>query len=430
MMYPRLSLLRDFLTEDGAIFISIDDNETSHLREIMDEIFGPSNFVSSIVWQRRTSPDARAMIGAAHDYIIIYARSISRFKERRVLLPMLDEQTKGYKNPDNDPRGAWSSVDMTAQTGHATPEQFYEVVSPNGKGLPPPKGRCWGYAEATFKALIADNRVWFGKTGNSRPRVKRFLSEAEGVAPWTWWTNREAGHNQEAKQELIEILGQGVSFDTPKPVRLLRRVLLLGTEKDSLVLDSFAGSGTTGHAMLELNKSDGGHRRFILVEMEEDVCRNVAAQRLSRAIKGFAPRGDEGKSVVEGLGGGFRYCGLGEALFDEDGSVCGTVRFSDLAAHVFFTETGTPIPKRASGKTPLLGEHNGKAIYLLFNGVLGDKSTGGGNVLTNEILRSLPEPTTKDGFKVIYGEGCRLGAARLKREGIVFKQVPYEIKVS
>lgn len=210
----------------------------------------------------------------------------------------------------------------------------------------------------------------------------------------------------------------------------MQRILHVAAEQDSLILDSFAGSGTTGHAVLALNKQDGGTRRFILVEMEEDICRSITAQRLTRAVKGYTPRGDEGKNVVEGLGGGFRYCGLGEPLFDETGSVLGTVTFPDLAAHVFFTETGTPIPKRATGKSPLLGEHNGKAIYLLFNGVLGDKSTGGGNVLTNEILRGLPEPTTKDGFKVIYGGGCRLGAARLKREGIVFKQVPYEIKVS
>ena len=419
MMYPRLSLLKEFLTEDGVIFVSIDDTELGHLRCLMDEVFGPANFVSSVVWQKRTSPDARATIGPAHDSIVAYARSLSRFKERRLLLPLTGDQTKGYKNPDNDPRGPWSSVDMTAQVGHATPEQFYDIVSPAGKRLPPPQGRCWGYAEATVRKLIDDNRVWFGKTGKSRPRLKRFLSEAEGVAPWTWWTNQEVGHNQEAKQELIEILGRDVDFETPKPLRLLRRILQLGALSDSLILDSFVGSGTTAHATLALNNADAGHRRFIVIEMDERISRAVTAERLRRAIHGY---GD-----TKGLGGGFRYCNLAEPLFDETGNIRECVAFRELAAHIFFTETGSPIPKQVTGRSPFLGVHEGKAVYLLFNGVLGDKRADGGNVLTGEVLRKLPN---HNGTKVIYGEGCRLGPARLKREGIIFKQIPYRIKVS
>jgi hypothetical protein len=192
-------------------------------------------------------------------------------------------------------------------------------------------------------------------------------------------------------------------------------------------LDSFAGSGTTGHAVVKLNVADGQKRRFILVEMKESIARGITAERIKRVCQGYKNAAGDN---VGGLGSGFRYCNLGEELFDDAGNICGTVTFPDLAAHVFFTETGVPIPKRATGKTPLLGEYNGKALYLLFNGVLGDKSTSGGNVLTNEIMRGLPEPTTKDAFRVIYGEGCRLGAARLKREGIVFRQIPYEIKTS
>ncbi len=184
-------------------------------------------------------------------------------------------------------------------------------------------------------------------------------------------------------------------------------------------MDSFAGSGTTGHAVLDLNKADGGSRRFILVEMEEAICRTVTAQRLSRAI--------EGHNNLPALGGGFRYCRLGPSVFDETGNIRAGVTFGELAAHVYFTETGEPLPKQNNGKTPLLGVHNGKAIYLLFNGVLGDRSPGGGNVLTNAVLRALP---AHDGPRIIYGEGSRLGKARLKREGIVFKQIPYGIKVS
>lgn len=224
------------------------------------------------------------------------------------------------------------------------------------------------------------------------------------------------------------MFGDGKTFSFPKPMGLIRHLLQFATDRDSLVLDSFAGSGTTGHAVLDLNKADGGHRRFILVEMDENICRNVTTQRLSRAIKGYSTSKAEGKiAEVPGLGGDFRFCTLGEPLFDEVGNIRDTVKFPDLAAHVFFTETGTPIPKQATGKTPLLGVHNGKAIYLLFNGVLGDKRFNGGNVLTHEVLQSLPEYS---GTKVIYGEGCRLGVTRLKREEIIFKQVPYEIQVS
>ena len=186
----------------------------------------------------------------------------------------------------------------------------------------------------------------------------------------------------------------------------------------ALILDSFAGSGTTGHAVLAHNKADGGKRRFILVEMDPKICREVTAERLKRVIEGYSDQ--------DGLGGGFRFCTLGEPLFDETGAIRASVKFHELAAHVFFTETGSPIPKKATDKTPLLGVHNGVAVYLLFNGVLGDKRPQGGNVLTRDVLASLPP---HDGPKVIYGESCRLGVTRLRQEFITFKQVPYDIQV-
>lgn len=218
-------------------------------------------------------------------------------------------------------------------------------------------------------------------------------------------------------------------FITPKPVRLIRRILEIATNKDSLVMDSFVGSGATGQAVLDLNKADTGNRRFILVEMDEKICQSITAKRITRVIQGYRKKTEEGKRTeVPALGGGFRYCRLGDPLFDEGGNVRGSVPFSDLAAHVFFAETGTPIPKRVTGKTPLLGvDEDNRAVYLLFNGVLGDKRPNGGNVLTSEILRNLP---VHKGLKVVYGEGCRLSKTRLKREGVVFKQVPYEIRVS
>lgn len=260
-----------------------------------------------------------------------------------------------------------------------------------------------------------------GATGKNFPRLKKFRTEvAEGIVPSTWWTRDEAGDNQESRRELRRLFNEEeISFATPKPTRLVKRILQLGTDSNSLVLDSFAGSGTTGHAVLDLNKADGGNRRFILVEMDEKVCRHVTAERLSRVIKGY---GD-----MPALSGGFRFCELGEPLFDEAGNIRKSVKFPDLAAHVFFSETGQAVLKQPMGETPLLGVHNGKAVYLLFNGALGDRRVDGGNVLTYQILRTLPP---HDGLKVIYGEGCRLGSDRLKREGVVFKQIPYEIKVN
>jgi site-specific DNA-methyltransferase (adenine-specific)/adenine-specific DNA-methyltransferase len=419
MMYPRVSLLREFLSDDGGIFVSIDDNSFPFLRLLFDEIFGPSNFVASIIWQKRTSPDARLPLGPAHDYIVVYAKNISKFKPTIKKIPFSDGRLKDYKNPDNDPRGPWASVDLTGQTGHATSEQFYEIISPLGKKFRPPEGRCWAIAQKTVNELIVANRIWFGKNGHSRPRLKRFISESEGTTTWTWWPNLEVGHNQEATKELNSIVGKANVFDNPKPVRLITRILQMASEKDSLILDSFAGSGTTGHAVMAQNKEDNGSRQFILVEMDSKICNNITANRLSKVIASY------GEEV--GLNGGFSYCELGSPLFDETGQIKSEVTFHDLARHVFFTETGNPLPEKAEKNFPLLGIVNGIAVYLLYNGVLKDKRPDSGNVLTVPVLHSL---APHDGPKVIYGVGCRIGATRLAQEGITFHQIPYAIKVS
>jgi site-specific DNA-methyltransferase (adenine-specific)/adenine-specific DNA-methyltransferase len=285
-------------------------------------------------------------------------------------------------------------------------------------------GRCWAIAHATFKSLVADNRIWFGKKGTAVPRQKQFLSETEGVAAWTWWPNTEVGHNQEATKELNEILGRSDAFDNPKPSRLLQRIIHLATDKDSLILDSFAGSGTTGHAVLNLNKADGGYRRFILVEMESKIARDITAERVKRVAQAYTNAKGE---KAEGLGGGYRFCEIGEPLFDERGQIKPSVRFAALARHVYFTETGEPLPRERVPNSPKIGECRGVAIYLLFNGILGDKSANGGNILTRSVLASLPK---FDGQKVIYCAGCLLGRDRLQAERIVVRQTPYEIKVS
>ncbi len=429
MMYPRLALLREFLREEGAIFVSIDDHEVHNLRLLMDEVFGPRNFIATIVWQKMDSPKNTAIhLSEDHDYIVLYARNAEVWRPNRV--PRTDDMVARYKNPDKDPRGPWLLSDLAARNLYS--QGRYPIQTPSGKVIQgPPAGSYWRVSKEKFQELDRDNRIWWGKTGSNRPGIKRFLSEVRhGVVPQTLWPWKVVGSTRHAKQELSKIMDGGASSDlfiTPKPTRLIERILHIATESDSLVLDSFAGSATTGHAVLLKNRADGGKRRFILVEMQQEVCRGVAAQRLARVITGQKSTWGEQNIDMAGIGGGFRYCRLGTPLFDEGGNIAALVSFADLAAHVFFTETGAPIPKRATGKSPLLGVHEGKAVYLLFNGVMGDRRSKGGNVLTGAMLAKLP---AHDGPKIVYGEACRLSAERLAREGIVFRQVPYEIKVT
>ena len=271
MMYPRLYLARNLLRSDGSIFISIDDNEVTNLRLLCNDVFGEENFVANIVWQKKTSSDARMVISSAHDHIIVYAKSRELLNLNS--LPMTDERKKSYSNPDNDPRGPWASVDLTGQTGRAPKSQFYKIRTPSGIEMPPPDGRCWALAETTFNELRDDNRIWFGKDGDNRPRLKKFLSEAEGVRPWTWWDNKTVGHNQEGNQEVKELFDGQVVFDNPKPVRLLQRIVELTSKssEQNIILDFFAGSATLAHATLAQNQCDGGDRKFILVQLPEPV---------------------------------------------------------------------------------------------------------------------------------------------------------------
>jgi len=418
MMCPLLSLLREFLTQDGAIFVSIDDHEMHRARAIMGELFGEQNFVANVIWQKKyTRSNDASYFSDNHDFLICFAKSKADFTMGR--LERTAAQDKAYKNPDNHRDGPWKATPLHAKSG----EDRTEYTFKNGVRWTPPKGTFRRFSDETMKRFDENNEIWFGKKGDAIPARKTFLGSLdEGVVPVTLWLHEVAGDNHIGKDELKQF-GIEMDFDSPKPTTLLDLVLQIGGDSNCLILDSFAGSGTTGHAALKLNKTYGGTRRFILVEMDEQIAQNITAIRLKKAVEGFTNTlGGE----VAPLGGGFRFCKLGKPLFDSFGGIDPEVRFPDLAAHVFFTETGSPIPKRADGKTPLLGVHGGRTIYLLFNGVLGDKRPAGGNVLTKKVLESLPP---HEGPRVVYGEACRLGESRLRDAGVIFRQVPWEVRV-
>lgn len=313
MMYSRLLVARNLLRPDGVIFMSIDDHEIQHLRKISDEVFGEGNFVANIVWQKRTSPDARCNLGAAHDYIVVYAKDKDLLKPTLNLIELTEERAAEYKNPDNDPRGRWASVDITGQTGHATASQFYTITTPSGKEYKPTAGRCWALAKDTFDSLVKDNRIWFGSNESSIPRKKVFLSEVNGSNAWTWWTNKEVGHNQAGAKELKDILGATDIFENPKPSRLIQQILKIASKPGDLILDFFAGSGTTGHAVVSQNLKDAGNRQYILVQVPQATDENSNARRA-----GFKKISDitiaRNKAVVEKIKADFD----GRMLTSED----------------------------------------------------------------------------------------------------------------
>ena len=269
MIYSRLMLARNLLTDDGVIFISIDDNEQENLKKICDEVFGGHNFIAQIVWQKRTSPDARRSISAGHEYVFAYVKDETLGHSVLNALPFDKDDYARYKNPDNDPNGPWISTDCTAQGGHGTKEQFYDLVTPAGRVVKLQEGLCWRYTKRRMDEEIAAGHIWFGADGKGVPRKKTYLADRSGKTMWTWWPNSEVGHTQEATKEVSAILGQSGLMDFPKPLRLMKRMVSIATENDSIILDFFSGSATTAHAVMQLNAEDGGHRKFIMVQLPE-----------------------------------------------------------------------------------------------------------------------------------------------------------------
>lgn len=417
MMYPRLVLLRDLLAEDGSIWITIDDNESHYLKVLMDEVFGRGNFVANVVWQKKyaATNDSR-QFSAVHDHMLIYAKSGQNWRPN--LIARSDELNSKYDNWDNDPRGPWYPTNLSVKTYSAAND--YEIISPLGLRFRPPPTRAWVVSRQKYEELLADGRITFGKKGDSRPYKKTYLSEVQqGIVPITLWEHEFAGHNIGAKSEMRSMFGnQNDLFDTPKPELLLSRVVHIATNPGALILDSFAGSGTTAAVAHKMG------RRYIGIEMGEHA-KTHCVPRLEKVIDG--EQGGISETVGWNGGGGFRFCKLGDAAFDAEGHINPGIKFPTLAAFVWHFETGEPA-KKALDK-PFLGVKDGIAYYLLYNGILGDRRPAGGNVLTHPVLEILDEYFPYDGPKVIYGETSRIGESRLAAEQITFRQIPYDIKV-
>lgn len=419
MIYPRLRLLKEFLSQDGSIWISIDDNEAHALKIIGDDIFGKSNFVASIIWRKNYAPKSSARhFSVDHDYVLVFAKNAENWVPNPIARS--EKQDKAYKNPDNDPRGLWRPNNLAARNFYS--KGTYPITCPSGRVIAgPPAGSYWRVSLEKFQEMNKDNRIWWGKDGNNVPAPKIFLSEVkQGITPQTYWSYEEAGHTQEAKKEIVTLFGGDV-FDTPKPEKLIKRILEVSTMPGDLVLDSFAGSGTTGAVAHKLG------RKHIGVEMGAHAATHIVP-RYRKVIEG--EQGGISAEVGWQGGGGFRFCTLGEPLFDADGNVSPSVTYPDLAAHVFFCETGSPIPHRADGSTPLIGTFQGRAIYLLHNAeAVGVASADAGNILTGGILDTLPLPELGfTGARIVYGEGCTVPDDRLSRLGATFKQIPYQIE--
>ena len=444
MMYPRLKLLREFLRQDGTIWISLDYHEQPFLRNLLDEIFGSRNFISEIACVNK--PSGRSddkYVATAHESIIVYKKEgnpvFGGFQPE-------DKIVKRYSKIDNSGR-RYREEDLRKRGSHDErtdrPNLFYPfffnqqtneiVVGKNDMTTPdgfiriePMKKKhvqgTWRWERNTAIAKIFYLHPRYMPNKNQWSVFEwEYLDERGLVKSTTVWDFKDV--NSERGSEVFLDLGFAKNdFPNPKPVGTIQRILQLATNPGDLILDSFAGSGTTGHAILKQNAEDQGNRKFVLIEMLPPVAETITSERIRRASRGYTtPKGKE----VGGLGGGFRYFRLGCPLFDEYGNVFGEVKFADLAKHVYFSETGMPLPDDAELSTPMIGAHDGRAVYLLYNGILKDKNPKNGNVLTREVLSCLPE---FDGPKVVYGTGCRLSDMTLRAHRITFKQIPYELK--
>ena len=465
MMYPRLMLLQKLLADDGVIFISIDDNELYNLKSICDEIFGASCYVSDIAWQRTysTRNDSKGIVNEV-EHILVYSKEPEWNPNK---LPRTEEMNARYSNPDNDVC-AWKSTDAFAPGASTHQGMVYAIQNPfTGVLLYPSNGRHWslgqdqmfeimsqwgeyelreiddvqkrasicGVSEEQVKSnvkaiMLSDNLenaaqkasaiynrgqwplFYFGQDGKGGIRRKTYLNNVGGRIPTNFWPFSETGHTDEAKKEMLAIFDGKATFDTPKPHRLIEFVLRVAGTQDALILDSFAGSGTTAHAVLNMNKADGGHRKFILVEMG-DYADTITAERVKRVIKGYG----EGKNAVEGTGGSFSYYELGEPLLLPSGNLNEKVGTEKIRDYIWYTETKKPLPDHKNSNPYFLGENNSTAYYFFYEP---QKVC----VLNYDFVATIPEKA--EGY-IIYADRCTLSEQELQQLGITFKKIPRDI---
>lgn len=448
MMYPRLRLVHEMLRDDGVVFVSIDDVEVATLRLLLDEIFGRRNYIGTIVWKNVTDNNP-TRIASEHEYVLCYAKDLGRVSspwkstelavKTRLLqigrefiaqYPEQEERQSAYtawfRRYKNElwPFDRYKFIDeggiyTGSQSVHNPGKEGYRYDVPHPVTGRPCVQPLMGYRfpEHRMKELVENGRILFGEDENKLVELKVYASEYRAKLSSFFELDGRTGTNQ-----LKAVFPENRRpFDFPKPLDLVEELLSFTSSEDDIVLDCFAGSGTTGHAVLRLNRADGGNRRFVLLEMDEEIAEEITSVRITRAIEGYH---DSSGSEVAGLGNGVRVCKLGESLFDSTGQIRGSVRFSELAAHVYFMATGTPLPRRATGRSPMLGVSGGTAVYLLFNGILGDARPQSGNVLSKVTLGLLP---AHNGPRVVYGEACTLGEQTLRRARISFRQLPYSI---
>lgn len=484
MMWPRLLLLKELLSETGTIWITLDDNEYHRFKILMDEVFGAHNFIASCVWHKMDSPKNTAIhFSEDHDHLLVYGRHAESWRPN--LLSRSDEMIARYKNPDNDPRGPWLLSDLAARNPYS--DGVYEIKTPSGRVVSgPPAGSYWRISKNKFDELDADGRIWWGESGDNRPGIKRFFSEVkDGIVPQTIWSWKDVGSTRNSKQELSQILNAKSGSDlfvTPKPTKLLERIVHIATDRNSLILDSFAGSGTTGHAVLEANKKDGGDRKFILVECEE-YADSLTADRLRKVINGYSFKGTVRKELLrekltwssfskrsqkilesvetieqersrdfdtikkeikdgvltvtgerkvadfaKGIGGSFTYCTLGEPIQIESLlSGEGMPSFDALARYVFYTATGQSLDSISKPSVDgLIGETDLFRIHLFYqpdvNWLRSNEAA-----LNSEKIEAIKASSKGKKRTIVFAVAKFMSQKELTQNRIEFCQLPYAV---
>lgn len=426
MMYPRLELLYELLADEGSIWVSIDDWEAHYLKAMIDEIIGRRNFILDISWRKRDGAPNDRKIGSTHEHILVWAKGKRRTSKQTIaeesfnLMPRTekaDAQYQSFNEPEGlDPRGPFRKIDTTAngKGGRFVESLYYGILNPyTNEEVWPRKGTCWRHNKDEMARLQADHRLYWGVKGTAKtPMRKLFLNEAkQGMTTPSIWDDLPL--NQHASSEIEKIFGEKAAFETPKPEGLIQRIIHIASNEGDIILDSFLGSGTTAAVAHKMK------RRWIGIEMGDHAITHCLP-RLKKVVEG--EQGGISGAVGWKGGGGFRIAKLGETIFKPDGSLDPKVSFKALAAHIWWRETGAPLSTDPT--TPLIGSHEGRTYYLLYNGILGDKRPEAGNILTPTTLSQLP---VSDGQKIIFAEACLIPNRNLERLGVIFRQVPYDL---